>query len=129
MIDGSPVLVKKSSMHMRTDKARLPAMLLACALLSGCITFQHPKDRWFAKDKAGHFLSFGLMGAAAAAAAQHNDRSDVQTFFIGITASTGLGAVKEYVDEKPLHKYFSGKDLVFDFLGGVVGSLIVIEAN
>ncbi len=96
---------------------------------SGCMTFQHPKDHWIAPDKAGHFISFGLMGAAAAAAAEHNGRSDAQTFFIGVGTATGLGAVKEWVDEKPLGKYFSGKDLVFDFLGGVVGSLIVLGAE
>ena len=105
-------------------------ILLGYALgCSGCITFQHPKDHWLARDKAGHFISFGLMGAAGAAVAQHNGRSDAQTFFLGVGTATGLGAAKEWVDEKPLHKYFSGKDLVFDFLGGIVGSLMVLQAD
>lgn len=116
-------------MNTKTGRARAFGILALGLYCSGCITFQHPKDRWLGVDKAGHFISFGLMGAAAAAAAQHNGRSDAPTFFIGVGTATGLGAAKEWVDEKPLGKYFSGKDLVFDFLGGVVGSLIVIESD
>ncbi|MBU1694363.1 MAG: hypothetical protein KKC51_10425 [Verrucomicrobia bacterium] len=109
--------------------ARWVAALIVVSLFSGCVTFDHPKDHWLARDKAGHFLTFGALGAAAAAAALHNDQSDNEAFMIGVGVATGLGAAKEYVDEKPLHKYFSAKDLIWDLMGGIVGSLIVIEAN
>lgn len=108
--------------------ARWVPVLAAVALFCGCVTFDHPKDKWLAKDKAGHFFSFGALGAAVAAAALHNDESNNDAFMIGVGVATGLGAGKELVDEK-VGKYFSGKDLVWDFLGGIVGSLIVIQAN
>ncbi|MGD9782774.1 MAG: hypothetical protein AB7V14_11600 [Kiritimatiellia bacterium] len=76
-----------------------------------------------------HFVAFGLAGAAAALAAQNNDLSDGQTFLIGTGVAVGLGAGKETVDERIRHTYFSGKDLVWDLIGGAVGSLVVIGAE
>ncbi|HOW97985.1 MAG TPA: hypothetical protein P5567_06770 [Kiritimatiellia bacterium] len=108
---------------------RAIAVFMAGLSLSGCITFNHPKDHWLGLDKVGHFTTFGALGAAAAAAALHHDESDNNAFMIGVGTAVGLGSVKEYVDEKPLHKYFSGKDLIADLAGGIVGSLIVIQAD
>lgn len=121
-------MVKKSSMNS-SALARVTAALLSVASLSGCVTFDHPQDNWLGLDKAGHFTTFGALGAAAAAAALHNDESDNNAFMIGVGTAVGLGAVKEYVDERPMHKYFSGKDLIADLAGGILGSLIVISAD
>jgi putative lipoprotein len=105
--------------------AALAAMLLAC----GCSTMRHQNDHWLAVDKLEHFAVFGLAGGAAAKAALDSDRSDGQAFFIGISVSTGLGAGKEVYDDKIRGHHFSGKDLVWDVAGGLVGSLIAIEAD
>ncbi|NLG35629.1 MAG: hypothetical protein GX548_09780 [Lentisphaerae bacterium] len=57
------------------------------------------------------------------------DGSDAQNFLIGTGVAFGLGAGKETVDPCIRGTCFSGKDLVWDLLGGVVGSLVVIGVD
>ena len=76
-----------------------------------------------------HFVACGLAGAAAALAAQNNDLSDGQSFVIGTSVAVGLGAGKETYDAGIKRTYFSGKDLVWDLLGGAAGSLVVLGAD
>lgn len=116
--------------EMNTSRGfRVLAGVLAASLLTSCATLRQPGDEWIANDKADHFVAFGLMGAAAALAAAHNDRPDGETFLVGVGVATGLGVGKEVIDDKARHKYFSGKDLVWDVLGGVFCSLVVIGAD
>ena len=65
-------------------------------------------------------------GAAAAVSAQQGDCSDGQTFLVGMGVAVGLGAGKETYDDRIKGTYFSGKDLVWDLLGGLAGSLVVV---
>ena len=92
----------------------------------GCASFRHAGDPWWGDDKLTHFVVCGLAGAAAAGSAQHADRADGPAFLIGIGVSAGLGAGKETYDDRIKGTYFSGKDLVWDLLGGFAGSLVVI---
>ena len=102
------------------------AMALAVALLSGCASLRQAGDSWWGDDKAKHFVVCGLAGAAGALAARQADGSDGQAFGIGMGVAVGLGAGKETYDDRVKGTYFSGKDLVWDLLGGFAGSLVVI---
>ena len=106
--------------------ARAMGMLGMCAALSGCASFRHAGDPWWGDDKLKHFVVCGLAGAAAAVCAQQGDGSDGQTFLVGMGVAMGLGAGKETYDARIKGTYFSGKDLVWDLLGGLAGSLVVI---
>ncbi len=102
------------------------AIVLAISLGSGCASLRHPGDPWLGRDKAQHFAICGLAGAAASFAAQRHDLSDGQSFLIGMGVAVGLGVGKETVDDRIKGTYFSGKDLVWDLLGGAVGSVVVV---
>ena len=105
---------------------RAMGILGCCAALSGCASFRHAGDPWWGADKAKHFVVCGLAGAAAASSAQHADRADGPAFLIGIGVSAGLGVGKETYDARIKGTYFSGKDLVWDLLGGAVGGGLAI---
>ena len=102
------------------------ALALAAGLTAGCASLRQAGDPWWGDDKAKHFAVCGLAGAAAAVAAQHNDCSDGQTVLVGVGVAVGLGAGKETYDDRVKGTYFSGKDLVWDLLGGLAGSLVAI---
>ena len=106
--------------------ARAMGMLGMCAALSGCASLRHSGDPWWGEDKAKHFAVCGLAGAAGALAARQADGSDGQAFGIGMGVAVGLGAGKETYDDRIKGTYFSGKDLVWDLLGGFAGSLVVV---
>lgn len=102
------------------------ALCGAAALGSGCASLRHEGDPWWGCDKAQHFAVCGLAGAAGALAARQGDFSDGRSFLIGTGVAVGLGVGKETYDARIQRTYFSGKDLVWDLLGGVAGSLVVI---
>ena len=102
------------------------AMALAVALLSGCASLRQAGESWGGDDKAKHFVVCGLAGAAGALAARQADGSDGQAFGIGMGVAVGLGVGKETYDDRIKGTYFSGKDLVWDLLGGLAGSLVVV---
>ena len=110
-------------------KFRSAICVIAAWLLAGCAGFRHPGDPWLGRDKMQHFVACGLAGAGAALVAQNNDLADGQTFLIGIGVAAGLGAGKEAYDAGIKRTYFSGKDLVWDLLGGAAGSLMVLGAE
>ena len=102
------------------------AIVLAVSLGSGCASFRHEGDPWWGADKAKHFAVCGLAGAAGAHAARQADGSDGRAFGIGMGVALGLGVGKETYDARIRRTVFSGKDLVWDLLGGTAGSLVVI---
>lgn len=102
------------------------ALALAAGLATGCASLRHGDDLWWGDDKAKHFAVCGLAGAAGALAARQADGSDGQAFGIGMGVAVGLGVGKETYDDRVKGTYFSGKDLVWDLLGGAAGSLVVI---
>lgn len=108
-----------------------PPVLAGLLVLGGggCASFRHPGDSWWGEDKLQHFVVSGLAGAAGAVAAGQADGSDAQNFLIGTGVAFGLGAGKETYDARIKGTYFSGKDLVWDLLGGAVGSLVVMGVD
>lgn len=98
----------------------------SCATLAGCASLRHADDPWWGEDKAKHFAVCGLAGAAAALAARNNGGSDGSAFWVGMGVSVGLGAGKETYDARVKGTYFSGKDFVWDLLGGLVGGGLAV---
>lgn len=113
----------------RMNAGSLLSAVLTAWLFAGCASFRHAGDPWLGRDKVQHFVACGLAGAAAALVAQNNDGSDGQTFLIGTGVAVGLGAGKETYDAGIQRTYFSGKDWVWDLLGGAAGSLVVLGAE
>ena len=89
---------------------------------SGCATFDWGNDSWLGKDKLYHFAVSGAIGAGTTVAAQKNVASPKAASVIGITATVGLGTGKECYDAIVKDTFWSWKDLVWDFVGGTVGS-------
>lgn len=102
------------------------ALTLVAGLAAGCASLRHGDDPWWGEDKAKHFAVCSLAGAAGALAARQADGSDGQAFGIGVGVAVGLGVGKETYDDRIKGTYFSGKDLVWDLLGGLAGSLVVL---
>lgn len=102
------------------------SIALAVSLGSGCASLRHAGDPWLGRDKAQHFTVCGLAGAAGTFAARQADGSDAQSFGIGVGVAVGLGVGKETYDDRIKGTVFSGKDLVWDLLGGAAGSLVVV---
>ena len=102
------------------------AISLAVALLTGCASLRQVGDPWWGKDKAQHFAVCGLAAAGGALTARQGDLSDGRSFLVGTGVAVGLGVGKETCDDRIKGTYFSGKDLVWDLLGGMAGSLVVV---
>ena len=118
--------MRSAVIQIPTVKSLIWVGLAAAVLCSGCASLRHASDPWWGEDKAQHFAVCALAGAATALAAQQNDLSDGRTFLIGTGVAVGLGVGKETYDARIKRTYFSGKDLVWEFVGGAVGSMVVI---
>lgn len=83
-------------------------------------------DKWWGKDKAGHFLVSAFLAGVCHNIYQNelqNKKDHSLYFSTGFTFSLGLG--KEIYDQTRPQKRFSYKDLIYDLLGIGVGLLIV----
>ena len=101
-------------------------LVLAAGMLTGCAGLRRADDPWLGADKWQHFAAAGLAGAAAVLAAEQNDIPDGGSFAIGVGVAVGLGAGKEVYDDRVRGTFFSTKDLVWDVVGGAVGSGIAV---
>ena len=111
---------------MNALRSPILGLVFSAALFSGCASLQHAGDPWWGEDKAQHFAVCALAGAAGTFAARQGELSDGRSFLIGAGVAMGLGVGKETCDARIKRTYFSGKDLVWDLLGGAFGSLVVI---
>jgi putative lipoprotein len=92
---------------------------------SGCasVNSKKNKDAWFGRDKMEHFAISAAIGAGAGTKLKNNGRSKCDAAAGGITISLVTGSGKEYYDKYIRKKYWSWKDMFWDFIGGTVGSL------
>lgn len=100
---------------------------LALALQVAALPPQRPVDRWFAEDKAHHFLmSAAVVGFAGGGARTLVDAD--KAVIAGVVASVAAGLWKEWKDLRE-GKPFSKRDLVWDALGIALGAAIVARAR
>ncbi len=104
----------------------MPACVLAGMVLGLLPSSAAAQDRWFAPDKAAHFvISFFLTTATYTVARDYMEKDRAIQTAVGVTA--GLGIAKEVHDALTGEGTFSGKDLVWDGLGIGLGVLIVSQ--
>ena len=84
------------------------------------------EEPWFGKDKAYHVVgSFGIVCAGTLIHGQHYNNGLGQDIRFGIGLALTLGLTKEIIDEVFLGRRFSGKDLIADIVGTLLGVLFI----
>ncbi|RMF94757.1 MAG: hypothetical protein D6734_07035 [Candidatus Schekmanbacteria bacterium] len=94
-------------------------------LALGCTALKNDKDQWLSKDKAYHFLAAGAISASATAISKKGKLSDAESTLVGVSITLAAGTGKESYDKKIKKTFFSWKDMIFNLLGALTGSLIV----
>lgn len=107
------------------NRITLVITLINLCLLSACTPINHTrhKDDWFGRDKAQHFAVSAFVGASTSTMLMHNGHGDCESATGGIAFSVVVGAGKEYHDKYNRNKNWSWKDMLWNFIGGTVGSL------
>jgi len=84
-------------------------------------------DKWWAEDKALHLSVSALIGAASYSALWWLDRPHSSALRLGLAASISLlpGLAKEIYDSTRANNHFCGKDMFWNAIGALVGSLAV----
>lgn len=104
-------------------------LVAAMALASGCASFHRPGDSWWGPDKARHFAVSAALAAGTAYAVARDEGSDADAVAAGFALASGAGTAKELYDLRAKRTYFSGKDLVWDLLGGLAGGFLGAAAD
>lgn len=108
---------------------KMPRRLVLCATgvalaTCGCGTFRHADDTWWGPDKARHLtLSMALAAGTSYALADGGTEGEAAAV-AGLGVAALAGAAKEVHDQRIKRTYFSGKDLVWDLIGGLAGGLL-----
>ncbi len=110
---------------MPNDFPMLFILLILIISISACasVNTNKHKDDWFGKDKAQHFSVSAVIAAGTSITQTNRGKSDCDAATAGITVSIGIGAGKEYYDKYARKKYWSWKDMFWNFIGATVGSL------
>jgi putative lipoprotein len=116
---------------MLINKLSMLVVLIIIFSLSGCasVNSKKNKDEWFAPDKAEHFVVSAAIGAGTAMMLKNKGRDDCRAAAGGVSMSVVLGAGKEYHDKYIRKKYWSWKDMFWNLVGGVVGSLVATDCH
>ena len=109
--------------------SKFSLMIMVVILVSGCATSRCYHDDLFGKDKLYHFAVAGTVGAGVTAIAHNNGSSESNAPVIGVTVVVGIGAGKEFYDLKVKETYWSWKDMIWNVIGGSVGSYAVSECK
>ena len=112
-------------MIMHGKNAQFLFLMLAACFLTGCASFQHPGDEWFAQDKARHFAACALISAGSAYALSEAGAENGEAYAGGVAIGISAGAAKEIYDREVKKTYWSGKDFIWDILGALAGGLVV----
>ena len=106
------------------------ALLCTLLIFFNCSSYRsHYEDRWFGRDKLYHFTASGIIGAGSTAIAENNGGSEEDSIVIGISVTFGVGASKEFYDLALKETYWSWKDLIWDIVGGALGSYVVVHSK
>lgn len=99
------------------------AVIALCGALGcGCASFRHADDPWWGPDKARHMLATAALSAGTSYALVREGGAEAdEGVTIGTGAALAAGVGKEVYDQRVKRTYFSGKDLVWDLLGGLAG--------
>lgn len=120
-------LVRLSSVNSVEHKICIAAgflvMLSVLGVLSGCAATIHPEDRWWAQDKAAHLAAAAIIGGNASLVARQYDTSSSEAVGVGVAVAMCAGVAKEVYDQHIKHSYWSWKDLFWDWIGAIIGSL------
>ena len=101
---------------------------IACAISKQPAENHKQADRWFARDKAQHFVAGALIAGATSYRLVHKDRMERRSSLsYGMGFSVGLGLIKEVLDwRRPFPRnHFCWKDLMFDCLGAITGIFLL----
>lgn len=96
-----------------------------------CLSFsiQEPPDRWFAEDKAKHFLTSLAATTISAGGARMLGLDARDAAYAGAGAAAGLGVWKEIHDARIPAASPSFKDLVWDGAGIAAGTAVMLQVR
>lgn len=96
------------------------------ALLCFCLSFQAPtRDRWFAEDKAKHFVASFVATTMAASAARAAGLDPHASAWAGAGAASAVGVWKELRDRRAPGRTASLRDLAWDGAGVAAGVAVM----
>jgi len=103
----------------------MPIVLCLCLSLS----VQEPPDRWFAEDKAKHFVTSFAATTIAAGGARMLGMDARDAAYAGAGTAAGLGLWKEIRDARLPAGTASTKDLVWDGAGIAAGTAVMLQVR
>lgn len=103
----------------------LQAVAAALAISSaGCASLRHANDPWWGPDKARHFAVSMTLAAGASYGLAEGGADGEGAVAGGLAAAALAGSAKEMYDQRVKRTYFSGKDLLWDLMGGLAGGFL-----
>ncbi len=93
-------------------------------VVSGCTASTANHDAWFGEDKFLHFSAAAVIGAGSGVVARNIGTSRSEASVLGVSVAIGAGAIKELYDKWINQRYWSWKDIFWDTVGGIAGSLV-----
>src|SRR5690606_22258255 len=103
----------------------MPFLLCLCLSLSA----QEPADRWFAEDKAKHFLTSFAATTITAGGARMLGMDATTAAYTGAGAAAGLGVWKELRDARLPEGSASFRDIVWDGAGIAAGTAVMLQVR
>ena len=102
---------------------------LLCLCLSLSVSPQEPVDRWFAEDKAKHFLTSFAATTISAGGARMLGIEARSAAYAGAGAAATLGLWKELRDRRVPGASASARDLVWDAAGIGAGMAVMVQVR
>lgn len=115
----------KGDAHSASIQQPMPFLLCLCLSFSA----QEPPDRWFAEDKAKHFLTSFAATTVSAGGARMLGLGARDAAYAGAGAAAGLGVWKEIRDLRQPAGTASFKDLVWDGAGIGAGMAVMLQVR
>jgi len=111
---------------LRPTKYGLSCLLLVLLLSSPAHAIEDP---WFGQDKTKHFGYSALLGGLSSWVALEEDASDREAIVVGLAIVIPLGVAKESYDRNVKETFWSWKDLTWNIIGSLAGSLLAVAAD